>query len=347
MVRSTVPKWIDQKEKSTMDYTSSINIDRKDGAPLYLQVKRQIEQKIRLGTWPKGTRLPTERDLSRELGLSRNTVSAAYRELEAEGVISSRQGRGTFVSESEKLLQRDGTRERLMKAIDACLEETLSLGFTIDEFLSLAEQRARQKKELFRRVRVAFVECNREQLDFFAKQLELGARVAVMPILIDHIRSNVESARERLLQADVIVTTFFHLDEVKSYAGDRSGEVLGIALDPQMDSIVRIARLGKGKRVALVCLSEIFADRVKKSIEIAGIGDLDIKTVVTRDRAALTEALKGADGFIVSPGRKKEVESMVPKGSQVIEFVYRPDAGSINLLKSVILEAKRKPESME
>ncbi len=330
-----------------MDYTGSIQIDRKDGAPLYLQVKRQIEQKIRLGVWPKGTRLPTERELSRDLGLSRNTVSAAYRELEAEGVISSRQGRGTFVSESERLLQRDGTRERLVKAIDACLEETLTLGFSIDEFLSMAEQRARQKKELFRRVRVAFVECNREQLDFFSRQLELGAGVAVMPILIDQVRSNVESARERLAHADVIVTTFFHLDEVKSFVGERAGEVLGIALDPQMDTIVRIARLGKGKRVALVCLSEIFADRVKKSMELAGIRDLQIETVIARDRATLAEAIMGADGFIVSPGRKKEVESVVPRGSDVIEFVYRPDAGSVNLLKSVIIEAKRKPESME
>ncbi|MCR4398320.1 MAG: GntR family transcriptional regulator [Firmicutes bacterium] len=330
-----------------MDMTGAIHVDRKDGTPLYLQVKRQIEQRIRLGTWPKGTRLPTERELARELGLSRNTVSSAYRELEIEGVITSRQGRGTFVSETDRLLQRDGTRERLMKAIDACLEETLSLGFSIDEFLSMAESRAREKKELFRRVKVAFVECNREQLDFFSRQLELGAGVSIMPILLDHVRSNTESARDRLSQADVIVTTFFHLDEVKSLIADRAAHVFGIALDPQLDTIVRIARIGKGKRAVLVCLSEVFADRVRKSIELAGIDDLTIDTVVTRDRESLAQALRGADAFIVSPGRKKEVEALVPRGSEVIEFVYRPDAGSINLLRSVIIEAKRRPEAAE
>ncbi|NPV71595.1 MAG: GntR family transcriptional regulator [Firmicutes bacterium] len=330
-----------------MEPSGRIQIDRTDSAPFYLQVKRQIEQKIRLGIWQKGMRLPTERQLARELGISRNTVSAAYWELESEGVITSRQGRGTFVSESDKLLQRDGSRERLVRAIDACLEETLSLGFSIDEFLQISESRAREKKELFRKVKVAFVECNREQLDFFSRQLELGAGVSIIPILLDHVRSNQGAARDVLAGADVIVTTFFHLGEVQALVGDRAGEVLGIALDPQMDTIVKIARLGKGKRVVLVCISETFADRVKKSIDLAGIGDLVITPVTTKDRSTLVKALKDADAVVVSPGRKKEVQPLLPRGTDIIEFVYRPDAGSVSMLKSVILEAKRKPEAVE
>ncbi|HEY3425473.1 MAG TPA: winged helix-turn-helix domain-containing protein, partial [Negativicutes bacterium] len=67
------------------------------GVPIYLQVKSYIMDKIKAGEYQPGAKIPTERELSAELGISRNTVSAAYKELLLEGVLEACQGRGTFV----------------------------------------------------------------------------------------------------------------------------------------------------------------------------------------------------------------------------------------------------------
>lgn len=76
-----------------------ILVNKRSGVPLYLQVKKQILDQIRSGKIKVGSKMPTERELATSLGVSRNTISSAYNELEKEGIIKSYQGKGTFVIE--------------------------------------------------------------------------------------------------------------------------------------------------------------------------------------------------------------------------------------------------------
>jgi len=66
-----------------------IEIDKKSGIPLYLQIKHQIKKLLENGNLKEGEQLPTERDLSENLQVSRNTVSMAYKELVLENIILS------------------------------------------------------------------------------------------------------------------------------------------------------------------------------------------------------------------------------------------------------------------
>ena len=79
-----------------MDYAKLLE-KRDDTHPLYVQLKEALTGAIGSGDLPTGTRLPSERELARELGLSRTTVVSAYRELESLGLVRSHVGRGTFV----------------------------------------------------------------------------------------------------------------------------------------------------------------------------------------------------------------------------------------------------------
>jgi GntR family transcriptional regulator/MocR family aminotransferase len=67
---------------------------------VFLGIARAIADDARSGRLAPGSRLPGSRELSRALGVHRNTVLAAYRELLAEGFLSTGQGRGTFIAES-------------------------------------------------------------------------------------------------------------------------------------------------------------------------------------------------------------------------------------------------------
>jgi GntR family transcriptional regulator len=319
--------------------TLPLEINRKTGIPIYLQLSRQIEQMVLAGHWEKGMKLPTEREMAQRLGLSRNTVSMAYRELESQGLLFSRQGRGTFVTMGLNTLGPRDRRERLAGALEMCLEEALLLGFDPEEFVASARAVAERKKEALTQIRVAFVECNREQLDYFARQLELGAGVKILPVMVDDLRRQAEAVRWTLSGVDMVVTTFFHLEEVKDLLRGAKAEVLGIALDPVMETMVRMARVRPGQKVGLVCLSEAFSERVAKSLTNGGI-DLEFSFLTSRNEEDLKEFLEDLSIIMVSPGRKKEVERLCPNGTEVVEFIYRPDAGSINLLKSTLLERK-------
>src|SRR5215470_6275516 len=74
-------------------------------ATLYYQAQHTIAERIRRGEYPPGSQLPSESELSRELGVSRVTVREALRVLAQENLLVKAQGRGTFVAENAKLSQ--------------------------------------------------------------------------------------------------------------------------------------------------------------------------------------------------------------------------------------------------
>ncbi|MFQ5612876.1 MAG: PLP-dependent aminotransferase family protein [Anaerolineae bacterium] len=76
-----------------------IELDRSNSQPLYLQVAEALKARIETGALPAQARLPATRRLAAELHINRITVVNAYAELEAEGLVTSHVGRGTFVAE--------------------------------------------------------------------------------------------------------------------------------------------------------------------------------------------------------------------------------------------------------
>jgi GntR family transcriptional regulator len=68
--------------------------------PLYYQIEQQILEEIHQGRLKPGDRLPSEPELSRRFGVSRITIRRALKDLSQQGIIYSRQGKGTFVAQT-------------------------------------------------------------------------------------------------------------------------------------------------------------------------------------------------------------------------------------------------------
>lgn len=81
-----------------------IPLDRQSEIPLYKQIKSYLQQGILSGSLAADTRLPASRQLAQDLGVNRITIENAYAELEAEGLVYSRLGSGTYVLAPEPLL---------------------------------------------------------------------------------------------------------------------------------------------------------------------------------------------------------------------------------------------------
>lgn len=82
---------------------SSLFISQTDARPMYLQIVEQIRQRIAAGDWPAGQELPSIRALAADLRVSVITVKRAYLDLESEGVIVTRHGKGSFVADAQGL----------------------------------------------------------------------------------------------------------------------------------------------------------------------------------------------------------------------------------------------------
>ena len=84
-----------------------ITIDATDPRPIYQQIVDEVRRGLVLGTLGAGDPLPSVRQLAGELKVNPNTVQQAYRELEREGLVHVRRGKGTYVAEMQ-----DGGRAR-------------------------------------------------------------------------------------------------------------------------------------------------------------------------------------------------------------------------------------------
>src|SRR5512138_1638014 len=80
-----------------------IPLDRQSAIPLYQQIKTYLRQGILSGSLAPDTRLPASRQLAQDLGVNRITVENAYAELEAEGLVFSKLGSGTYVLSPDAL----------------------------------------------------------------------------------------------------------------------------------------------------------------------------------------------------------------------------------------------------
>jgi GntR family transcriptional regulator len=76
-------------------------LDFRSGQPIYLQIANQIRQKVASGELKPGDQLPTVRQMATDLRINFNTVARAYRMLDEAGLISTQQGRGTYIWEPD------------------------------------------------------------------------------------------------------------------------------------------------------------------------------------------------------------------------------------------------------
>jgi GntR family transcriptional regulator len=111
---------------------SPFTISQADRRPMYLQIMDQIRHRIAIGDWLPGQEIPSIRALAVAVKVSVITVKRAYLELEREGVIVTRQGRGSFVSETVDL-GKSLRNQMLDEHLAAAAEIGRELGFTPEE----------------------------------------------------------------------------------------------------------------------------------------------------------------------------------------------------------------------
>jgi GntR family transcriptional regulator len=117
------------------------SIESASRVPIYRQLVAQIREGVARGQLKAEERLPSVRELSRELVVNPNTVARVYTELEREGVLNTRPGLGVFVAQPRMELTKKVRRERLTVQVDGLLTEAVHLGFAAEDVHSLVAER--------------------------------------------------------------------------------------------------------------------------------------------------------------------------------------------------------------
>lgn len=127
---------------------SNFQLDYNSGLPVWIQVKNRIAYLIGAGEYAAGDQLPTVRKLAVDLDISYNTVNRAYLDLEREGYISTRKGRGTFVSASKALGCDVAHDNPIELVVDDMIRACSHAGLADKDILAMVEARLNHRRYL-------------------------------------------------------------------------------------------------------------------------------------------------------------------------------------------------------
>ena len=124
-----------------------ITIDEADRRPIYRQVADEIKSLIARGELEEGAALPPVRQVANDLGVNLNTIAAAYRELQKEGLLKVRHGAGAFVMSRRSAQQTDAELRRKLRA---GLTQLALAGLPKSEVVEIVNEEIRQLYKLNR-----------------------------------------------------------------------------------------------------------------------------------------------------------------------------------------------------
>lgn len=116
-----------------------IIISNQSELPIYAQIKEQIKEQILNGQIEEGSALPSIRNLAKEIGVSVITTTRAYNDLESEGFIVSRQGKGSVVLSKNNKLLKEQYLVRIEQGIETAVDTAKKVGMSKDEVKKIVD----------------------------------------------------------------------------------------------------------------------------------------------------------------------------------------------------------------
>ena len=113
-------------------------LDMKSSRSIYEQVIDKIKELIMTDVLAEGDRLPSVRELSRQLTINPNTVQKAFKALDREGYIYTVSGKGTFVSPKSEIRIDQSRIDQALDQLSEAFRELLYLGIVPEKARALA-----------------------------------------------------------------------------------------------------------------------------------------------------------------------------------------------------------------
>ena len=298
------------------------------------QVRDLILDRLATGLYPLWCKLPTSRELAQELGAHRNTVAKAYQALAEMGLVTLRQGSGTFVTAVLDDNNRAPLLEQLQTGAASLVQKARWLGASRDEL----ERILGAEIDLYYATnirRAAFVECNTDDTEAAVDEIHLLTGFWVSPLLLDTIEADRQAVANEF---DVLFTSLSHIKEVSTLLESCAPtvKIIGVFTQPDEDALGQIAQITPNanvlivgsnavcvrrfdsqiKSVASVCTTILVMPSDAEIMEVAAQCDV---VICSRSRASQVQALKLGLPVIVLPFHISQ-----PSASKIVEALTEP-----------------------
>jgi DNA-binding transcriptional regulator YhcF (GntR family) len=303
-----------------------IQLSTSSGVPIFKQIYDQIVYLIEAGQLADGDGLPSSRMLAANLHVNRNTVARAYAQLRDRGYIESRRRNGMVVTGAESVRREAILHEEAQRVMGAAVAQCLELGLSADEIATIAYHESVQAQH--EALRLQFVECNAARAEEFSSKLSERLEMPVEPLVLGELQA------DDLGRADLVITTFFHLAEVRALAremspGQDAPEVLAIVVAPHVQTLVRLAQIPKRKRIGILYWTQDQAETIRQSLLDTGLGRIEVLG------SASEKELEGID-LLVMPSENPELRQQVGDAVPVVEYGNVLDEASVRMVVDVL-----------
>lgn len=298
------------------------------------QIKEQLKWLIGIGIIQPGEMLPPAGQLADQLRVNRNTVMHVYNALRDEGIVTMKKGRGTQVQPGNALDSLRNKRQQMYDLLQRTKDESARLEMDLKELVTAGIS----FEQLFhhppaRQKRIVLIECRGHDHLFYRKEVERLTRAEVIPLFLEDAKDKPEKWQEALNQADLVVTTLNHADELKTCLQDVHVDVVTIGATADMATLVDIAQLDQGSKVAFVCLGNQGGQWMARRVEEAGIQHIVAFTGGTDEQSALLHTVSQADFVYASSAVFQDLKMVAPNKVKLYPLIL--ERSSVKLLQDL------------
>lgn len=305
--------------------TTGIQFNLHGDVPVYRQIVAQLSLMIESGDLRSGQPLPSARLLADNLHINRNTVARAYAELSKLGLVEGRGRSGTIVIGPTLEHEGAAAREEARAIMQAATRKCIELGLSAAEIQTLALSLITRAEDEV--LKISFVECNADRAKYFATEIEGHLGLRVKALVLGHFDASEE-------RADLILTTFFHLAEVRRLLRGDHTEVVAIVVAPHVQTLVEIASVSKRRKVGIWYSTEDQAMSIRDSLTQSGIENIVVLEHVDDDSLSQLD-------LVVVPSEMPKLKERLEGRVRVIEFGNVLDAASIRMISDVVADLQR------
>jgi GntR family transcriptional regulator len=311
-----------------------LHVDAHSPIPIRRQLAEQLKHFVESGGFPREQALPSIRELAGLLGINPNTVARAIEDLKRDGYVQVRRGKGVFVAQDPPARPSPTVREVFLKevAIRASAMEMTADDVAVG-ILSLAGVHPAVAKA---DTEVLLVECNRQELDFFARELE-----AQLPVRVDKVRlGDLATASRRRKPArrwGVAATSFFHLPAVERLLDGIGVPIVPLLAEAHLETLHRLGQLPPGTRVGVASDHPESTHNLEHSIISAGLPNIKFLGACSGGGAALGRLVRRVEVMVCPSPAAERVRALAQGNAQVIIDDRVLDKRAIEMLAVILV----------
>ncbi|WP_028547782.1 GntR family transcriptional regulator [Paenibacillus sp. UNC451MF] len=316
-----------------MDRPFVLRVDPELSYSINIQIKEQLKWFIGTGKMKPGDMLPSAGELAETLHVNRNTINSVYTQLRDEGIVSVQKGKGTQIIDSAQTAELIESRKSMYELWTRMIQEAAERKMDLDDFavagmayVQLLGHVQDDKPTLL------FIECREHDYPFYRNEIIRLTGATVNCFYLEDLTKASSILEELIHQADTVLTTLNHAEEVRGLVGARK-QVITLGATVDFGVLMDVAKRSKGSQVGFVCLGLKGGQWMAQKAADAGIEHIVSVPLGMNDEVKLRELIKQADKLYASSAVYDELKHLAP--DKVAAYPLVLEKSSEELLKNL------------